>query len=135
VLDGRRRGPLLDLESGCLGTDEAEALDTGMRDDGITGLGAASDDVQDAGRERLAGDLADNEGGERRLRRWLEDHGVSSNKRRQDARDREVDRMIEGDDLSDHAVGFVAGVMGCVCVAGMIRPPCQRAIAGQSRMF
>ena len=94
---------------GAHGADEGQALHARMAHDRVAGGAVAGDDVQHARRQHFAGDLAQAHRRQRALVGWLQHHRVARDQRRGHAVDRHGDRMVEGDDAADHAIGLAHG--------------------------
>ena len=84
---------------------EGDLVDVGMRDQGGAGrLAEAVDDVDDAGGEAgLDGQLADPQGGQRRLLGGLHHDGVAAGQGRAPLPGEHQQREVPGDDLADDA--------------------------------
>ena len=76
----------------------------GMPDEVVAdGRARAGDDVEDAGREDVGGDLAEDQGGQRGSRRRLEDDRVAGREGRADLPAGHHDRVVPRRDRGDHA--------------------------------
>ena len=77
--------------------------DLGVADEVVADRRArAGDDVEDAGREDVGGDLAEDQGRQRRPRRRLEDDRVAGRERRADLPAGHHDRVVPRRDRGDH---------------------------------
>ena len=83
---------------------EGDLVDTGVADQKLGDLAVGGDDVEDAGRQAdVLGDLGEEVGVARRLRRGLEDDGAPGEQRRRDLVGDEAEGCVPRDDRPDHA--------------------------------
>ena len=93
----------------------------GCADQLAAGVAVAADDVEDARRQELRGDLGHQERRDRRGVGRLEDDGVAGGQRRRDLPGRHHHRVVPGGDLRADADGLAAdhrGVVGEVLARG-----------------
>ena len=101
-----------DGDAGPHGTGNGDQARDLVFDHEGTGLARAEDDVEDAGREDLAGEAGQDQGGFRRGVGGLEHHGIAGREGGADLPDRHQERVVPRGDLRDDADRFAADVGG-----------------------